>query len=115
MIPMDTDKALRQRFAPRTGDNHLYLLRDSTRDSDSQTATEDRPNNGVGSIQVVRPLREPVTGVPMHDATHDAMSDAMSDAMYGDGLSAARGMLLGSVLGIGFWSVVAGLIGTFTF
>ena len=111
MIPMDTDKALRQRFAPRTGDNHLYLLRDSTRDGDSQTATEDRPNNGVGSIQVVRPLREPVTGVPMHDAKHDAKQDAM----YDDGLSAARGMLFGSVLGISFWSIAAGLIGTFTF
>ena len=107
MIPMDTDKALRQRFAPQTGDNHLYLLRDSTRDSDSQTATEDRPNNGVGSIQVVRPLRDPVASAPTHDK--------MSDAIYGDGLSAARGMLLGSVLGIGFWSTVGGLIGIFTF
>ena len=113
MIPMDTDKALRQRFAPQTGDNHLYLLRDSNRDSasDSHIPTDGRLNNGVGSIQVVRPLRDPATGVPMDDATHDAMSDVM----YGDGLSAARGMLLGSVLGIGFWSTVAGLIGMFAF
>ena len=35
------------------------------------------------------------------------MHDAMSDAVYGDGLSAARGVLFGSVLGIGFWSMVA--------
>jgi hypothetical protein len=112
MIPMDTDKALRQRFAPRTGDNHLYLLRDSTRDSDSHshTPTEgrpSRPSNVVGSIQVVRPLHAPSTSVPKHDA--------WQGAMYDDGLSAARGILLGSALGLGFWSMVAGLIGTFTF
>ncbi len=119
MIPMDTDKALRQRFAPRTGDTHLYLLRDSSRDSDSHTPTEGRPNSGVGPIQVVSPQRAPVTGVPMYDATHDATHDAtldpMADAVDGDGLSAARGILLGSVLGIGFWSTVAGLIGMFAF
>jgi hypothetical protein len=107
MIPVDTDKALRQRFAPRTGDSHLYLLRDSTCDSVSHAPTDARPDNGVGSIQVVRPLRDPVASVPTHDK--------MSDAIYGDGLSAARGMLLGSVLGIGFWSTVGGLIGIFTF
>ena len=110
MIPMDTDKTLRQRFAPRTGDNHLYLLRDSTCESDGHTATEDRPINGVGSSQVVRPSHASAAGTPMHE-----MHDAMSDAVYGDGLSAARGVLFGSVLGIGFWSMVAGLIAIVAF
>ena len=107
MIPMDTDKALRQRFTPRTGDNHLYLLRDSTCESDGHTATEDRPGNGVESSQVVRPSDASAAGTPMHDA--------MADAVYGDGLSAARGVLFGSVLGLGFWSMVAGLIAIVAF
>lgn len=112
MISTDADKALRPTLRPEDG--HLYLLRDSTRDRDdhdpqespsSNTNTSNTSNNGVGSIQIVRPSSE-------------TMSDpinAIYAPMYDDGLSAARGMLLGIALGIGFWSLIGGLVGIFIF
>jgi hypothetical protein len=105
MISTDADKALRPE------DGHLYLLRDSTRDRDDHSPQEspfnesNNTNNGVGSIQIVRPSSE-------------TMSDpinAIDAPMYDDGLSAARGMLLGIALGIGFWSLIGGLVGIFIF
>jgi len=108
MISTDADKALRPE------DGHLYLLRDSTRDRDDHGPQEspsnesnntNNTNNGVGSIQIVRPSSE-----TMSDPIY-----AIDAPMYDDGLSAARGMLLGVALGIGFWSLIGGLVGIFIF
>ena len=93
MISTDADKALRPALRPEDG--HLYLLRDSTRDRDHHSPQEgqaNNSNNGVGSIQIIRPLNE-ASNNPVN--TDDTL-------MYDDGLSAARGMLLGIALGIGF-------------
>ena len=112
MISTDADKALRPALRPEDG--HLYLLRDSTRDRDDHGPQEspsntsnntNNTNNGVGSIQIVRPSSE-----TMSDPIY-----AIDAPMYDDGLSAARGMLLGVALGIGFWSLIGGLVGIFIF
>jgi hypothetical protein len=109
MISTDADKALRPALRPEDG--HLYLLRDSTRDRDDHSLQEGQANhsnhfnNGVGSIQIIRPLNE-ASNNPVN--TDDTL-------MYDDGLSAARGMLLGIALGIGFWSLIGGLVGILLF
>jgi len=114
MISTDADKALRPvprpalRPALRPENGHLYLLRDSTRDRYDHSPQENpsnTSNNGVGSIQIVRPSSE----------TMSDPSNAIDAPMYDDGLSAARGMLLGITLGIGFWSLMGGLVGIFIF
>jgi hypothetical protein len=97
MIPTDTDRAHRQRFDPGPNDGHLHLLRDSTRDRDGYSPRERRLDHLVGSIQIVRPLCE-------------ASSDTNGVPIADDGLSAARGLIVGVALGAVFWAMIAGLI-----
>ena len=105
MVPTDTDRAHRQRFESRPDDGHLYLLRDSTRYHDRHVPEEPRRQYDFGSVQVVRTLREAAT-----DPT-----DAITTRVADDGLSPARGMIMGVALGIVFWSAIAGLIRFFVF
>ena len=96
MISTDADIAL------RSNDGHLYLLRGSARNR----GPNERPiNDGVGSIQVIA-LPSGATSRPINK------SDPLT---YDDGLSAARGMLLGVVLGVGFWALVASFVGMMIF
>jgi hypothetical protein len=97
MIPTDTDRAHRQRFDPNPDDDHLHLLRDSTRDHDGDRPTERRLDHAVGPIHIVRPLRE-------------ASSDPNGVPIADDGLSAARGLIVGVALGAVCWAMIAGLI-----
>jgi hypothetical protein len=105
MVPTDTDRAHRQQFEPRLDDGHLYLLRGSARDHDGHSAEEPRREHNVGSVQIVRTPCEPAS-----DPTN-----TVNTQIVGDGLSAARGMIMGVALGVVFWSVIAGLIGFFVF
>jgi hypothetical protein len=105
MVPTDTDRAHRQRFEPRPDDGHLYLLRDSTPNHDRHDPGEPRPQYDVGSVQAIRTLREAATDP----------SDTIIPGMADDGLSAARGMILGVALGVALWLVIAGLIRYFVF
>jgi len=105
MVPTDTDRAHRQRFESRPDDGHLYLLRDSTPNHDRHDPAEPRRQYDVGSVQVVRTLPEASTDP----------SDTITKRVTDDGLSAARGMILGVALGIVFWSVIAALIRFFFF
>jgi hypothetical protein len=94
MMHPDTDRAL------RPDDGRLYLHHDSTRDRDHHGPRERRLDNGIGSIQIVRPLRA-------------TASDSAEASSYDDDLSAARGMALGVALGLGIWCLIGGLIGFF--
>jgi hypothetical protein len=108
MISMDADKALRPAAGPGPESGHLYLLRDSTRDRDDHSPQESpahNSNNGVGSIQIIMPSNEAAS----------EPANMTSAPIYDDGLSAARGMLLGIALGAGFWSLTGGLVGIFFF
>lgn len=99
MISMDADRAL------RTNDGHLYLLRESTPDQIGHGPNLHPLNDGVGSIHTLAPSSE-ATSVPTH---------ASDSPIHDDGLSAARGMILGVVLGAGFWVLIGGLIGMLFF
>ena len=105
MVSTDTDRVHRQRLGPRPDDALLYLLRDSTRDHDRHDPGEPRRQYDFGSGQIIRTLREAAS-----DPT-----DTITTGAANDGLSAARGMVMGVALGIVFWSVIAGLIGFFIF
>lgn len=97
MIPMNPDRAL------RFNDGVRYLLRDSTWDRDGPSPKERSLNNGVGATQIIPP-------------SSGAASDPTNPAgwpKFDDDLSAARGILFGVALGIGFWSLLGGLLGTF--
>ena len=96
MISMDADRAL------RSNDGRLYLLRDSARGP----RPNERPiNDGVGPIQVIAPQSEATSG-PTNEC---------DPLMHDDGLSAVRGMLLGVVLGTGFWALIGGLVAMLIF
>jgi hypothetical protein len=99
MISMDADRAL------RSNDGHLYLLRASTQDHNGHGPNLRPLNDGVGSIQTMVPSSE-ATGGP---------ANGSDSPMCDDGLSTVRGMLLGVVLGAGFWALVAGLVGMLIF
>jgi hypothetical protein len=102
MISMDADRAI------RSDDGHLHLLRDSTQDRDCHRPNERPLNDAAGSIQIIRSSSK---------ATSDTANpfNPSDPAMYDDGLSAVRGMLLGVVLGIGFWTLIGGLVGILFF
>ena len=99
MISMDADRAI------RSNDGHLHLLRDSAQDHNGHGPDNRRLKDGVGSIQTMVPSSE-ATGGPANGS-----DSPMSD----DGLSAVRGMLLGVVLGAGFWALIASLVGILIF
>jgi hypothetical protein len=99
MISMDADKAL------RSNNGHLYLLRDSTQGHNGHGPNARPLKNGVGSIQTMVPSSEATSGP----------ANGSDSPMYDDGLSAVRGMLLGVVLGAGFWALIAGLVGMLIF
>ena len=99
MFPPDPDRAL------WPDDGQLYLLHDSTRNHDGRGPRANQFQNNIGSIEIVRPLRE----------TESDPANAARAAICDDGLSATRGMLLGVVLGVGIWCMVGGLIGIFIF
>ena len=106
MVFMDTDGVVRKRAEPRGDDRHLYLLRDSTSAHNAHEAHDlDESNlyNGVGSIEVVKPRPE------LEKNSVDAAGTPVPD----DDLAAARGIAASIVLGLGIWSLVAGLIGIF--
>ena len=97
--------ALRQSFALRPNDGLLSALRDSTRDSEGHDSNKGPLSNGVGSIQIVRPSREAVI----------EPSNVADASLHDDGLSAARGIAVSVAFGIGFWSLIGGLIRFFIF
>lgn len=101
MFFIDSEHALRQRFAPRRNDALLSWLRGSARNSEGSNPKVGPLNNGVGSIQIVRPSRETAIAA---DAT-----------IVDDGLSAARGIAVSVAFGLGFWSLIGGLVGLIVF
>ena len=86
-------------------DGLLSALRDSTRDSEGHDSNEGPLSNGVGSIQIVRPSREAVIEPPN-------VADA---SLHDNGPSAARGIAVSVASGIGFRSLIGGLIRFFIF
>jgi hypothetical protein len=99
MISMDAERAL------RSNDGHLYLLRDSTQEHTGHGPNARPLNDGVGSIQTLK---------PSSGATSDPTNE-FDPTMCDDGLSAVRGMLLGVVLGAGFWALIGGLVAMLIF
>jgi hypothetical protein len=105
MFFIGSDRTLRQRFELRPNDGLLSALRDSTGDSEGHDPNEGPLSNGVGSIQIVRPPREVAIGP----------SNVADAPMHDDGLSAPRGISVSVAFGIGFWSLIGGLIRFFIF
>ena len=101
MISMDADRAL------RANDGPLYLLRDSTQDHNGHDPNLRSFDDGVGPIQTMVP-------VPSSEAT-SGPTNKSDPPMHDDGLSAVRGMLLGVVLGTGFWALIGGLVAMLIF